>query len=160
MFCSECGREIVNDAKVCSYCGKSVQGSSQQYSSMQSDTNQQNYSNQQNYGMQQQYNNPSYKNYDRNVTFKPDNKFNIWAGLFTGIWSLIKGMWDLFFIYVLVHIICVLLVPLGIGSFLWGIFLIVKFIFVGRNANYYYRLKETQKIPMYKAILDSNLRSI
>ena len=143
MFCSGCGKEIVNGAKVCRYCGKPVQGSRQQ-----------------NNGMQQQYNNPSNNNHDRNVTFKPDNKFNIWAGFFTGIWSLIKGMWDLFFIYMLVHIICALLVPLGIGSFLWSIFLVVKFIFVGRNANYYYRLKETQKIPMYKAIRDPNLRSI
>ncbi len=143
MFCTKCGREPVNGAKVCGYCGMPVQGNSLQ-----------------NYGMQQPYNNPSNNNHDRNVTFKPDNKFNIWAGLFTGIWSLIKGMWDLFFIYVLVHIICALLVPLGIGSFLWSIFLVVKFIFVGRNANYYYRLKETQKIPMYKAIRDPDLRSI
>lgn len=163
MFCSECGKEIVNDAKVCSYCGKPVQGSIQQYSSMQSDTNQQNYNNQtsnnqQNYGIQQPYNNPSYNNYERNVTFKPDNKFNLVAGLFTWIWALVKGMWDLFLADMLICFICGLLTPAGIGAILLLIYLIVRIVFVGRNANYYYRLKEMQKIPMYKAIRDPNLR--
>lgn len=159
MFCSECGKEIVNDAKICSYCGKPVQGNNQPYNNVQPNINQQYYSNPAN-NARPPYGNPPYIVNSRNFIFKPDNKFNLVAGLFTWIWSICKGMWDLFLIDFLVHFLFGLLVPFGIGLLLWVVYLVARIVFIGRNANYYYRLKETQKIPMYKAIQDPNLRRV
>jgi len=175
MFCSECGREIVENAKICSYCGKPVQGNNQPYRNVQPNPGQQYYSNQadnnpqyysnptNNYSanyMQQPYGSQFNNDNSRNLTFKPDNRFNLVAGLFTWIWALCKGMWDLFLLDFLISFICGILIPLGIVIIPMGIVKLARIIIVGRNANYYYRLKELEKIPMYKAIQDPNLRRI
>lgn len=140
MFCSYCGKEIPDNLKICGYCGTPVQRNVQ---NVDNTGNTQGYSNQQNNSM----------NY-----LKPDNKYNLAAALFTWIWALVKGMWDLAILdFLFTFIILIPIVGAIIGFIYFWVF---RIAFVGRNANYYYRLKETQKILMYKAIQDPNLRRL
>lgn len=206
MFCSNCGKEIPDNLKVCGYCGTPVQrnvknvgnagntkgysnqvnndqqyysgqpyNSNQQYSNVQqSYNNNQQYNNVQPYNSNQQYNNgqPNYntpQQYNNGQGFnnqqnnsinnlKPDNKYNLVAALFTWIWALVKGMWDLAILdFLFTFIILIPIVGAIIGFIYFWVF---RIAFVGRNANYYYRLKETQKILMFKAIQDPNLRRL
>ncbi len=106
---------------------------------------------------QQYYNGQPNNMMSANKSLKPDNKFNLAAAFFTWIWALFKGMWDLalldFFISFLFFI------PVA-GQIFAVLYLIFRIAIVGRNANYYYRLKVTMGIPMYKAIMDPNLRRL
>lgn len=137
MFCTNCGKEISEDSMVCAYCGAPVPGREQAYNGQP--------------GSQQAYNGQTSS---QQYNLKPDDSFNLVAGLFTWIWALVKGMWDLCIFDVIVCIV------LGFVPILLMIYLIARIVIVGRNANYYYRLKETQGIPMHTAITDPNLRRL
>lgn len=147
------------------YSGQSY-NNNQQYNNGQANYNNQQYNNGQPiYNAPQQYNNGlGYYNQQNNnmYRFKPDNKFNIVAGLFTWIWALVKGMWDLFLIDFLISLVIAFITHhnFGVGSVLDFTYFWARLFFVGRNANYYYRLKATQKISMFKAMQDPNLRRI
>lgn len=183
--CGYCGAPVQGNTHNGGNMGN-VQGYSnqvnndQQYYSGQTNNNQQYNSGQANYNNQQlSYNNPQYNNgqpgynapqqynngqgYNNQQnngvnSFKPDNKYNIVAALFTWIWALVKGMWDLAILDIVISFI--ILIPV-VGAIIWFIyFWVFRIAFVGRNANYYYRLKETQKISMFKAIQDPNLRKL
>lgn len=237
MFCTNCGKEIPNDSRVCGYCGKPIQnpaqtengidtqaqyqnnqqGNGQQYQSSQPYNNsQQNpngqpynnqpyqngqpynnqqysngqpynnqqyqngqqYNNQQNQNGQQynnrqyqngqpnynvppMYNNPQAQNNMGNTALQPDNKFNLVAGLFTWIWGFINGLWELAVIDIIIDIVNMLLMVIPpLGLFITIIYLTMRIIIVGRNANYYHRLKVTQNISFLSAIRDPNLRRI
>lgn len=128
MFCGNCGKEIPNDSNVCGYCGSRVEALT-----------------------------GSGRNFVKKPNgYKPDNKFNIWAFLFPPIWALVHGLVDLglsiFGIAILVGII-----P-GIGILLELIFMIAVCIFMGRNGNYYYRLKKEQQISALAALKDPDFR--
>ncbi len=198
MFCSQCGKEIANDSKVCSYCGVPVQGTeeagytqplnSQPYQAppngqpyqtppggqpYQVPPNGQPYQTPpigqpyqaQSYGQPYQmapagqpyYNGQSNQGYN----LKPDFKYNLAAAFFPGLWALFKGMWDLAIVEIVIGCISVPLAPVaGIGVIIGIVMTIFNFGILGRNANYYYRLKATMGIPMYKAIADPNLRRL
>lgn len=183
MFCSKCGKEIPDDSKVCAYCGAQVQvqAESQPYHTTQPNNqqfhaaspNNQPYNGQPNsqqyYNGQpnnQQYyngqpNNQPYGGY-ANISLKPDNKFNLAAALFIWIWAMFKGMWDIAiadFVLMFVMTFIAIVIPV-VGVILFLIFLLAQFILFGRNANYYYRLKETQGISTLKALRDPNLRRL
>jgi hypothetical protein len=105
------------------------------------------------YNGQQYYNGQSGSGYN----LKPDNKYNLVAALFTWLWALFKGMWDLALFDFAVGL--VFLIPV-VGWVVSVLYLIFRLAILGRNANYYYRLKVTMGIPMYKAIMDPNLRRL
>lgn len=199
MFCSQCGKEIANDSKVCSYCGVPVQGADkagytqplnsqpyqvppngQQYQTppggqpYQVPPNGQPYQTPpggQPYQMQQ-YNQPYYDGQPNNQQYfngqlqqrynlKPDYKYNLAAAFLPGLWALVKGMWDLAIVEIVINCISVLLAPVaGAGLIIGVVMMIFNLGILGRNANYYYRLKATMGIPMYKAITDPNLRRL
>ena len=140
----------------------------QQYNNGQPIYNNQQYNNGQPiYNAPQQYNNGQgcYNQQNSNMySLQPDNKFNIIATLFTWIWALVKGMWDLFLVDLVIKIILLILtfIPVAniVALILRFIYFCARIVIVGRNANYYYRLKATQKIYMFKAMQDPNLRRI
>ena len=186
MFCSYCGREISNDSVVCGYCGASIQSNApigdgvdnsqeynsqinnnpQYYNGQPNNYNQQYYGGQPSYGVSPTYNNmPEANNQqyynNRDIKLKPDNKFNLAAGLFSWIWALFKGLWDMALLVIICDSVFGLLIFIPmVGWFFWLVYLLTRLFSVGRNANYYYRLKETQRIPFRKAIKDPNLRRI
>lgn len=148
MFCTKCGKEIGDDFNVCPYCGTATPTSTASTSNGTQDN--------QIYHPRPtantaQPNNNGYGN------LKPDNKYNLVAGLFPFLWSLVKGMWDLTAVCLVFTIIG--LIPV-IGQVISLVWFFVSLILIGRNANYYYRLKKTQNIWMHQAIKDPQLRRL
>ncbi len=128
MYCSNCGKEIGNDFKVCAYCGTPVIGASQA---------------------------------NRNVKpkqLKPDEKYNLVAAFFPLLWSLSKGMWDLSLLSFFLGVAAIISLLTNLVIFL--VWIIIRFAILGRTANYYCRLKKTQKIWMYKALMNPELRRL
>ena len=94
----------------------------------------------------------------KNKTYKPDNRFNIWAFIFSGIWALVHGLWDIALIAFVVGLVMAIILVIGIIlSFVFGL---AFAIFLGRNGNYYYRLKKQQHISTLAALKDPELRRI
>lgn len=169
MFCAKCGKEIPDDSAICGYCGTAIQGrvtppnddTRLGYGEQANYGGQPGYGNQQNYGGQPGYGNQQYSPQDYGSQqgagrrFKPDHKFNVWAFLFTFWWPLFHGLFGVSLISFLIgFIFWILVVGQTIGVILGLIFKVI----VGRTGNYYYRLKEQQKISIFKAIRDPNLR--
>lgn len=158
MFCNMCGKEIADDSNVCGYCGAPVQRVQQDANGMMSQQNTNGMMSQQknNYG-QQGYNEPGYGR-----AYKPDNRFNWAAFFFTGLWLLVKGMWDAWLmLFGIGFILGILMAIPGLNAVIGIVMIVFDFaskIIFGRTGNYYYRLKEEQKIPFRKAIRDAQLR--
>lgn len=175
MFCVNCGKEIPNDSVVCGYCGTAVEkaGSGRTEShaagetsgyNVQPNNENQRYNVQPNYGGQPGYNSqpnyaaqPGYNAYNR---FKPDSKFNLWAFLFGFLWLLVHGLWDAAAVTLVINIILIAISATGVGAIVAGPIGLVVSVLIGRNANYYYRLKEQYNIMPFKALRDPNLRRI
>ncbi len=205
MYCSNCGKEISEDYKVCGYCGAPVNvtaptaGNSAQFpnNNMQVQNNNMQVSNgtpqynngapQYNNGIPQynngypQYNNgyPQYNNgyqqynngyqqynggsmYQQNYNtgYDTDRKFNFVAAFFPWIWGMVKGMWDMALISLALSLLGIPLAITGVGLVISIPVTIAQFLLFGRNANYYYRLKEERGITFFKAVSDPNLRRI
>lgn len=97
----------------------------------------------------------------RSEEFKPDNKFNIIAFLFATIWLLVKGMWDAAGIMIGLGVLGIIigLIPI-IGLLLTGAIGIGLGIFLGKNGNYYYRLKKQMGISFLEAFRNPQLRRV
>lgn len=145
MFCIKCGKEIGDDFNVCPYCGTATNNG----------TRNGNHSQQINY--QKTANNSSQSNSNNSERLKPDEKYNFIAGFFTLFWALFKGMWDL--VLVCFAFMIIGLIPV-IGQVISLTWFAVSLIVIGRTANYYYRLKKTQNIWMYQAIMNPELRRL
>lgn len=136
MFCTSCGKEIPNEAKVCGYCGKEI--------SFVPETKRES-------GM--------YAGGQPEVVFgseedlKATCRFNLVAFCFVLPWLIIKGMWDAVLINVIIIFVCII-------PFLGWVIAILWSIFWGRNGNYYYYLKRERGISFLKAFSNTNLRKI
>lgn len=74
MFCTNCGKEIPNDSRVCGYCGKPIKNPTQTENGIdtlaQYQNNQQYQNDQPNYNVPPMYNNPQAQNNMGNAVLK------------------------------------------------------------------------------------------
>lgn len=183
MFCTNCGKEIADDSRLCGYCGAPVEtetgmqyqedagveqqgrGAQGTPAGQQGCAGQGNFVGQQNFqgvgGYPQNYVGPQGYNANAQNRYKPDNKFNVWAFLFGGLWFLFHGMWDVFLASIVYGILLLLVnvIPV-VGQIVSLVMSVACLVIMGRTANYYYRLKDQSNIPTYKAIMDPNLRRL
>lgn len=138
MFCGNCGKEITNNSNVCGYCGSPVKplNGGRKYNIIQKNN----------------------RGLGEDKVYKPDDKFNIWAFIFSCIWALTHGLWDIALAVFVVGIVMGIIPVIGIIFNL--VFGFAVAIFMGRNGNYYYRLKKQHNISTLAALKDSELRRI
>ncbi len=167
MYCANCGKELGNDFKVCAYCGTPVAGASQNTNTIQ-------VQNRYCLNCGKELGNDfkvcaycgapviSARQTSRNGKLKPDKEYNLIAALFPLFWSLFKGMWDLSLFSFCLGVAAIISLwtnsVLDIAIFLAWI--VARFAFLGGTANYYYRLKKTQNIWMYRALMNPELRRL
>lgn len=86
-------------------------------------------------------------------------KFNIIAGLVPPIWALVKGMWDMAVVFLLYNVLCTAIAGIPIiGALINAVLVLIEFIWVGRNANYFYWLKTVKGISFLSAMRNPILR--